>query len=85
MPRGQVTIHCPIHFDPKQTSNVVLMIYNMFGQKIVEEAYGRMSAGSCEKITNMESLSSGDHLYRLETISDNGERFTSSKKLLFLK
>ncbi|HUI30989.1 MAG TPA: T9SS type A sorting domain-containing protein, partial [Candidatus Acidoferrales bacterium] len=74
-----------IRFDLKEPSVVALSIYDVLGQKVVEETCGKMSAGSYEKSVNMEGLSSGVYLYRIDITGNDGERFTAGKKLLLLK
>jgi len=69
----------------KKSSAVTLKIYNVIGQKVIEESYGTMSAGEYEKAINMERLSSGVYLYRIEITGTDGATFSAQKKLLLLK
>ncbi len=74
-----------IRFDLNQASTVVLRIYNMLGQKVVEEAYGRMGAGTYEKSVTMNGLSSGVYIYKIDVAGEGGGRFNAAKKFLLLK
>ncbi|MCL5021006.1 MAG: T9SS type A sorting domain-containing protein, partial [Bacteroidetes bacterium] len=74
-----------ISFDLKETSNVTLEIFNVLGQRVLDEKYGIMNAGEYRKTINMSDFSSGVYFYRLIANGNNGERFVAIKKLLLLK
>ncbi len=79
-----------IRFDLKQTSTVTLAVYNVLGQKVLEENYGTMNAGSYVKSMNMNRYSSGVYFYRIDAIGNSlsggdGQQFVSIKKLVLMK
>jgi hypothetical protein len=79
-----------IRFDLKQPSTVTLAIYNVLGQKLLEENYGTMNAGSYVKSMNMDTYSSGVYFYRIDAIGNSGsggdgQKFVSIKKLVLMK
>ncbi len=57
----------------------------MLGQKVAEANYGSMNAGQYQKSINMERLSSGLYLYRIEATGADGAKFIAERKLLLLK
>ena len=74
-----------IRFDLKEASNVQLEIYNVLGQRVMEENYGTMNAGEYSRNINMSSYASGVYFYRLIAQGNNGDRFVKVKKLLLMK
>ncbi len=74
-----------IRFDLKQQSSVVLDIYNVLGQKVMERNYGQMKIGSYEKSINMEQFSSGVYFYMIRVAGQNSEGFQAVKKMVLLK
>ena len=74
-----------IRFDLPQQSRSSLAIYNVLGQLLEEIDYGVMGAGSYEKELNMARYSSGMYFYRIDVISNNGEHFTATKKMVLTK
>jgi hypothetical protein len=74
-----------IQFDLKQASTVTLAIYNVLGQKLIEESYGTMNAGRYEKSMNMDRYSSGVYFYRIDVVGNDGQQFVSIKKLVLMK
>ena len=74
-----------IRFDLKQTSTVILDIYNMLGQRVLEENYGTMSAGRYEKSMNMNRFASGVYFYKIHVVGINGEKFIMTRKLMLMK
>lgn len=74
-----------IRFDLKQESSVILDIYNVLGQKIMEKNYGEMKTGSYEKSINMARFSSGVYFYMIKVVGQNSEEFHSVKKMVLLK
>lgn len=74
-----------IRFDLKEASIVVLDLYNVLGQKLVENNYGTMNAGRYEEAINMDAFSSGVYYYRVAAVGIDGEKFVSIKKLVLMK
>ncbi len=74
-----------IQFDLKQQSTVTLEIYNVLGQKVIEQNYGAMDAGRYNEIVNMDRFASGVYLYRIAAVGNDGQRFVSIKKLVLMK
>ncbi|HEY9166212.1 MAG TPA: FG-GAP-like repeat-containing protein [Candidatus Kryptonia bacterium] len=74
-----------IRFDLKQSSNVVLEIFNTIGQRVEEFNYGQMNAGRFNESINMSRFASGVYFYRIIVNSIDNERFVSIKKLVLLK
>jgi photosystem II stability/assembly factor-like uncharacterized protein len=74
-----------IRFDLKQTSTVVLDVFNTIGQKIMEQSYGTLNAGEYEKELSMAQFASGVYYYRIEAVGNDGEHFVSIKKLVLMK
>ncbi|HEY9165350.1 MAG TPA: GLUG motif-containing protein [Candidatus Kryptonia bacterium] len=74
-----------IRFDLKEESTVTLDIYNVLGQRMLEENYGTMKAGRYNENINMERFASGVYLYRISAIGNDGQRFESIKKFMLMK
>ena len=64
---------------------VTLEIFNVLGQKVLEQNYGNMDAGQYNKMVAMASLSSGVYYYRINVVGSDGQRFVSVKKLVLMK
>ncbi len=74
-----------IRFDLKQASTVTLDIYNVLGQRVLEQNYATMNAGRYDRNINLDRFASGIYYYRITAEGDNGEKFVSVKKLALLK
>ncbi len=74
-----------IRFDLKEQSTVTLEIYNLLGQKVIEQNYGAMDAGRYNEIVNMDRFASGVYLCRIAAVGNDGQRFVSVKKLVLMK
>jgi hypothetical protein len=84
-----------IQFDLKQASTVTLGIYNILGQKVLEENYGTMNAGRYNEAINLDAFASGVYFYRITAIGNSaqggsasggdGQQFVSIKKLVLMK
>lgn len=74
-----------IRFDLKQSSTVTLEVFNVLGQRVLEQNYGNMDAGQYSKLVAMASLSSGVYYYRIIAQGGDGQRFVSVKKLVLMK
>ena len=74
-----------IRFDLKQQSTVMLDIYNVLGQRVVEQNYGTMNAGRYNEVVGMDRFASGVYYYRINAVGNDGEIFMAIKKLMLLK
>ena len=74
-----------VRFDLKQASTVTLEVFNTLGQRVEYWSYGVMNAGRYNEVVNMSQLASGIYLYRITAVGNNGERFSSIKKLVLMK
>jgi FG-GAP-like repeat/Invasin, domain 3/IPT/TIG domain/Secretion system C-terminal sorting domain/FG-GAP repeat len=74
-----------IRFDLKETSAVLLEVYDILGQRVLEENYGTVSAGRYDKPINMARFASGVYFFRVIAHGTAGDRFVSIKKMLLLK
>ncbi|HUI30564.1 MAG TPA: right-handed parallel beta-helix repeat-containing protein [Candidatus Acidoferrales bacterium] len=74
-----------IRFDLKEQSTVALDIYNVLGQRVLENNYGAMNAGRFNEVVNMDRFASGVYFYRIAAIGNNGQKFVSIKKLVLMK
>jgi hypothetical protein len=81
-----------IQFELPSTSVVTLKVYNMLGQEVASLLNQKLlDEGTQETAFDASTLSSGVYIYRLtvERIDDygvtSGEKFVSSKKMLFVK
>ncbi|HEY9164531.1 MAG TPA: LamG-like jellyroll fold domain-containing protein [Candidatus Kryptonia bacterium] len=74
-----------VRFDLKEASTVTLEIYNVLGQRVMEQEYGTMSAGRYDESISMGRFSSGVYYYRISAVGNDGQKFTSVKKLVLMK
>ncbi|HEY9165328.1 MAG TPA: LamG-like jellyroll fold domain-containing protein [Candidatus Kryptonia bacterium] len=74
-----------IRFDLKEQSDVTLEIYNVLGQRMLEENYGAMNAGRYNKLVNMDRFASAVYFYRISAVGNDGQKFVSIKKLVLMK
>ncbi|HEY9164530.1 MAG TPA: T9SS type A sorting domain-containing protein [Candidatus Kryptonia bacterium] len=74
-----------IRFDLKEASTVTLEIYNVLGQRVMEQEYGTMNAGRYNESISMGRFSSGVYYYRISAVGNDGQKFTSVKKLVMMK
>ena len=74
-----------IRFDLKETSTVTLDIYNVLGQRVLEQDYATMNAGRYDEVVNMDRFASGVYFYRIAAAGNDGQKFVSIKKLVLMK
>ena len=74
-----------IRFDIKEPSVVTLDIYNLLGQRVLEENYGTVNAGRYSKNVNMAQYTSGMYFYRIVAVGNDGGRFVSVKQMMLIK
>jgi hypothetical protein len=75
-----------VRFDLPRASNVRITVYNLIGQQVavlVDQA--SMGAGHHEVVMDAGSISSGVYLYRIAATAENGETFSSVKKMVLVK
>ncbi len=74
-----------IRFDLKEPSTVSLDIYNVLGQRVLENNYGNMNAGRYNEAVNMDRFATGVYFYQIAAKGNDGEKFVSIKKLVLMK
>jgi predicted extracellular nuclease len=74
-----------ITFSIPKTSQVNIEIFNVLGERIGKIVNARLSVGSYSVVWNAVMQNSGVYFYSIVAQSDNGEKFTQVKKMLFLK
>jgi hypothetical protein len=74
-----------IQFALPKDSKVKLVVYNILGQIVEEIVNGEMIAGYYKLDWTPSNLASGVFIYRIETQSVEGENFSSTKKMMFVK
>lgn len=74
-----------IRFNLKEPSSVSLIVFNTLGEKVMEQNYGFLKAGTYNKDINMGSFTSGMYFYRIIIQGSDGENFVSTRKLLLMK
>lgn len=74
-----------IRFNLKEPSSVSLIVFNTLGEKVMEQNYGSLKAGTYNKDINMGSFTSGMYFYRIIIQGSDGENFVSTRKLLLMK
>ena len=62
-----------IRFDLKEGSTVTLDIYNVLGQRIMEQDYGTMNAGRYNEVVNMDKYASGVYFYRVSAVGNSSQ------------
>ena len=74
-----------ITYSLPEKSKVHLILYDILGRKVLDMVNDEESAGYHKYKLNSGSLASGVYIYVLSTVSDNGKKFVSAKKMLLLK
>ncbi|GIK23258.1 MAG: hypothetical protein BroJett005_26720 [Ignavibacteriota bacterium] len=74
-----------INFSLAVDSKVSLKIFNVLGQEVASLLNGQMSAGSQKVSFDASSLNSGVYFYRLEADGIDGQKFSSTKKMILTK
>jgi len=74
-----------IRFDLKEQSTVTLDIYNVLGQRVLEQNYANLNAGRYDEVVNMDRFASGVYFYRITADGNGGRKFESIKKLVLMK
>lgn len=74
-----------VEFSLPVKSNISLQVYNLLGQVVMTLANGEFEAGVHSFNINASNLSSGVYMYTLNAKDQNGNSFSSSKKMVVLK
>ncbi|MBL1155776.1 MAG: T9SS C-terminal target domain-containing protein [Ignavibacteriae bacterium] len=74
-----------INFSLAVDSKVSLKVFNVLGQEVASLLNGQMSAGSQKVSFDASSLNSGVYFYRLEADGIDGQKFSSTKKMILTK
>ncbi len=77
-----------IQYDVSSRTHVVLLVYNILGQKVAELVNGEKDAGHYEVRFEASGLSSGVYLYRLQAGSastSSAQSFVQTRKMVVLK
>ena len=74
-----------IRFDLKQSSTVTLEIYNVLGQRVMEQNYGMMNVGRYNEVISTDRFASGVYYYHIDVVGNDGQQFVSVKKLVLMK
>ncbi len=74
-----------ISYQLPANSLVVLKVYDVLGREVEALVNETQSAGTHSVTFNASSLPSGVYFYRIDALSNDGQRFVSIKKLVLLK
>ncbi|HQI41374.1 MAG TPA: T9SS type A sorting domain-containing protein [Ignavibacteriaceae bacterium] len=74
-----------INFSLAVDSKVSLKVFNVLGQEVASLVNGQMSAGSQKISFDASSLNSGVYFYRLDADGIDGQKFSSTKKMILTK
>jgi hypothetical protein len=74
-----------ITFSLAVDSKVSLKIFDVLGQEVVTLLNGQLEAGSQEVSFNASSLNSGVYFYRIDASGVDGQKFSSTKKMILTK
>jgi len=74
-----------IIFNLSEESNVILTIFNLLGEKILEITNADYSAGTHKIDFNASGLNSGVYFYRINAVGVDGASFSSVKKMILTK
>jgi hypothetical protein len=74
-----------INFSLAVDSKVSLKIFDVLGQEVVTLLNGQLAAGSQEVSFDASSLNSGVYFYRIDASGVDGQKFSSTKKMILTK
>jgi endoglucanase len=74
-----------ISYRISRVSHVALKVYDMLGRQLATLVDKKQNAGSYTVKFDAGKYASGVYFYRIEVVSDNGEKFSATKKLVLLK
>ncbi|MFZ1519435.1 MAG: T9SS type A sorting domain-containing protein [Ignavibacteriaceae bacterium] len=74
-----------INFSLAVDSKVSLKIFDVLGQEVATLLNGQLAAGSQKVSFNASSLNSGVYFYRIDADGVDGQKFSSTKKMILTK
>jgi hypothetical protein len=74
-----------IRYELASLSFVNITVYNSLGAIVAELINDRQNAGIYEAGFDASNLASGIYFYRINAVSDNGQLFTDTKKMMLVK
>ncbi|MDP2363043.1 MAG: ice-binding family protein, partial [Ignavibacteria bacterium] len=74
-----------INFSLTVDSKVSLKIFDVLGQEVATLINGQLAAGSQKVSFNASSLNSGVYFYRIDAAGIDGQKFSSTKKMILMK
>ena len=74
-----------IQFNVKERVTATLEIYDILGQKVLEQNYGTLDAGNHYETIKMDGFVGGVYFYRIIAFGPDGQSFTSVEKLTLIK
>jgi hypothetical protein len=74
-----------IQFSLPVDANVTIGVYNLVGEKVANVVGGDFSAGTHKVNFDASNLTSGIYFYRIDAAVDNGNNFSSVKKMTLLR
>ncbi len=74
-----------INFALPSRAEVTISLYNILGQEITTIVKKEFAAGYNSVEFDGSQLSSGTYIYKIKAVSDNGESYVATKKMVLLK
>jgi len=74
-----------ISYSLAEDSKVTLAVYNLLGQQVALIINEEQPAGIYDYDFNAAGLTSGTYFYRIEAAGKNGNSFTATRKMIYLK
>src|SRR5690606_8606734 len=74
-----------IKFSLSVDSKVSLKVFNVLGQEVATLINGQMAAGSHSATFDATKFNSGVYFYRIDASGLDGQKFTSTKKMILTK
>ena len=74
-----------INFSLAVDSKVSLKIFDVLGQEVVTLINGQLTAGPQKAAFDASSLNSGVYFYRIDASGIDGQKFSSTKKMILTK
>jgi hypothetical protein len=74
-----------INFSLAVDSKVSLKIFDVLGQEVATLVNGQLAAGSQKVSFDASSLNSGVYFYRIDANGNDGQKFSSVKKMILTK
>ncbi len=74
-----------INFDVPEQARISLVVYDIIGREVATLVNGEYAPGYHRVTFNANNLSSGVYFYRIASLSNNGQNFVQTRKLLLMK